>query len=133
MKPRVSLIEINKLKTHENVNSRKVNKLVKDISLKKRVINPVVADKKTFVILDGHHRLAALKRIGVKRVPIYLVNYKSEAVRVYLRRKKLLSQILKDQVLSMGKLRENFPIKTTRHFIKNRARNVNIKLERLLI
>lgn len=133
MKHRVSLVDINALKTHENVIAKKVRQIAREITAKKIVINPVVADRKTKVILDGHHRVAALKLIGARYVPVYLVDYKSEGVKVYLRRKDLFSQILKKQILSVGKSGNNFPIKTTRHYIYNRPKNINVNLSKLLI
>lgn len=133
MKRRISLVDINVLKTHENVIAKKVRQIAREITAKNILINPVVVDKKTKVILDGHHRVAALKLIGAKCVPVYLVNYKSNTVKVYLRRKNLLSQILKKQVLSAGKSGNNFPIKTTRHYIYNRPKNINMNLSKLLI
>jgi hypothetical protein len=133
MKPRISLVDINELKTHENVIAKRVRQIAREITAKKIVINPVVADKKTKVILDGHHRVAALKLIGAKCVPVYLVDYKSDAVKVCLRRKNLLSQILKKQVLVVGKSGNNFPVKTTRHYIYNLPKNINVNLSKLLI
>ncbi len=133
MKHRISLVSINTLKTHENVTMQRVRQIAREITAKKIVINPVVADRKTKVILDGHHRVAALKLMGAKFAPVYLVDYKSEAVRVYLRRKNLLSLILKKQILSAGRSGGNFPIKTTRHYIHNRPRNINVNLNKLLI
>jgi len=31
---------------------------------------PIAMDKRTYMILDGHHRLHALKKIGCKRIPV---------------------------------------------------------------
>lgn len=133
MKRRISLVDINKLKTHENVIAKRVRQIAREITAKKILINPVVVDRKTKVILDGHHRVAALKLIGAKHVPVYLVDYENSFIKVFLRRKNLLPLILKKQILSAGKSGKNFPIKTTRHYFHNRPRNINVNLNKLLI
>ncbi len=44
--------------------------------------HPIIVDKKTFVVLDGMHRVAALKRLNCKKIPVCLVDYENPAVTV---------------------------------------------------
>ena len=56
--------------------------LAAEIRMDKALRHPVIVDKESFVVLDGMHRVAALKIINCKRVPACLVNYKSPSISV---------------------------------------------------
>ncbi len=125
----IVLVNVNYLKPHEEISQLRFRE-VRDQLLKTRYLrNPVVADKSTLVVLDGHHRLAALKNIRITRIPVFLVNYSSEQVRVYSRRPAIQLTNLKQMVIRRGLTGNLFPYKTTRHLIKNRQRNINFKLK----
>jgi len=128
----VALIAIGKLRSHEAVSSKRVRELVERIRKDGCLKNPVVADQETLVVLDGHHRVAALKRLGVKKAPVSLVDYKNGEVRVYLRQKEILMKLIKEAVIQKGLSGEVFPAKTTRHLIQSRVRNINYRLKKLL-
>jgi len=131
MKRNITLIKINKLKSHEAIEPKRLSKLVKRIKRDGYLRNPIVVDRKSLVILDGHHRLYALKVLGCKKVPVYLIDYKSNNVRVYLRRKELIMNLIKKAVITKGKEGKPFPYKTTRHLLKYRPREINIDLKKL--
>lgn len=130
MKNKISLVDINKLKQHEEINVSHVKELMEKIKHDGFLKNPVVIDNKNFVILDGHHRFNALKNLKAKKVPVYLVDYMSKKVRVFLRRKMDLENI-KNSVINYALNSKCFPQKTTRHFIKDRPRNININISKL--
>jgi len=46
------------------------------------VKHPIIVDKESMVVLDGVHRVFALKKLGVKRVPACLVYYKNPNIKV---------------------------------------------------
>lgn len=46
------------------------------------VKHPIIIDKKSLVVLDGVHRVAALERLGCRWVPAFLVDYENPAVKV---------------------------------------------------
>lgn len=128
----IVLVKASHLKPHEEISKLRLRK-VKDQLLKNKYLrNPVVADKSTLVVLDGHHRLAALKDIGITRIPVFLVNYYSKQVRVYSRRTTIELANLKQVVIKRGLTGDLFPYKTTRHLIKNRKKNINLRLNNLL-
>jgi ParB-like chromosome segregation protein Spo0J len=82
-------------------------------------------------VLDGHHRLNALKKLGYKKIPVFLVNYRSKDIRVYLRRKNIFMDLLKKMVIKSGKEKRLFPDKTTRHLLKYRPKNIKVDLKML--
>ncbi len=125
------ITDINKLKPHENIIEKNLLKLYKSIKKLNLIKNPIIVEKDNFVILDGHHRYYALKKLGCKKAPVYLVNYFHNEVLVKLRRRLKIKNIKKSVVLRALKSRP-FPPKTTKHIIKNRPKNINLKLDELI-
>lgn len=113
-KPRVELVPVEELLPHEAVEEDAVGQLAHTIASEGVVRNPVVADRKSLVVLDGHHRLAALRSLGVKRIPAYLVDYSSDAVEVGGWRPGI-PPYAKDAIVERGRKGELLPPKTTRH------------------
>lgn len=133
MKNRIQLIAIDKVKSHERTFGRRVDRLVKEIKTEGNIKRPIIVDKRSFMVLDGHHRLAALRRLGAARVPAYLVDYQDPRVRVYLRRKYLNMKMIKQAVLYCGLTSTVFPVKTTRHVIHDRPGMQKVLLSKLLL
>jgi hypothetical protein len=128
---KVSLVEVDRLRTHEAVRKRRVRELVEEIRKESGLKRPVVVDRDSLVVLDGHHRLAALREMGVKKAPVFLVDYFSDQVKVYLRRKELMMKLIKEAVIRMGLSSQVFGCKTTRHLVRDRPRGVKIGLDKL--
>ncbi len=131
MRKNVRMIPLDKLISHERVSLRRCQQLLKDFKSHGIIHQPVVVDKKTLVILDGHHRVAVLKKIGIKKIPAILVNYQSRNIQVYLRRKNLLMNLIKYIVINKALSFDLLPKKTTKHIINNRPKKINIKLNQL--
>ena len=129
----IILLPIEQLKCHEAISSKRFKSLLGKIKKDGYIKNPVVVEKNYFIILDGHHRVAVLKELGATRVPVYLVDYESESIRVVLRRKNLMRNLTKSKVIRVGLSNRVFPQKTTKHFIGNRPKNINIGLDDLFI
>lgn len=120
MKQKIVFVDINKLIQHERVCRARLRAVYKQINGDGVIRRPVIVDKTTNVVLDGHHRVQALRDLGAKRVPVVYVNYSDDGVRVYLRRKELLMNMIKRSVLETALSQKLFPYKTTRHCIHNR-------------
>jgi len=43
----------------------------------------MLVDKNSFVILDGHHRWAALKNMGAKKIPCIFLDYFDDEIKLY--------------------------------------------------
>ncbi len=132
MKNKISFIEINKLKSHEMVCLKRLKQVKDDLLIKGYIKNPVVIDRKNNIILDGHHRVAALKQLGANKIPAYLVDYQNKNIGVTLRRKEFYFKDIKQAVIDYCLQGKIFPSKTTKHLIKNRPKNINIKISQLL-
>ncbi len=129
MRRGVVLLPLAKLRAHERVCPQRLALVTRSIKDRGMIVNPVIVDKKTKVILDGHHRVAGLKKLGCRLTPAMEVDYYSGQVRVFPRRKNI--KISKLMVISRVLTDKNFPQKTTRHLIRGRIRGVKIKLNRL--
>lgn len=69
-----AILPIDKLKPHEK-GSPVYLELLKQEILRDGILKyPIIADKKTYVILDGMHRWLALKSLGYKLIPVTLVD-----------------------------------------------------------
>ncbi|MBU1091313.1 ParB N-terminal domain-containing protein [Patescibacteria group bacterium] len=112
----LKIIEISSLLPHEEIDLDHFPKLLEEVKKNKFVV-PVVADKKTLVILDGHHRFTIMKTLGFKVMPAYLVNYNDTNIKVTPRRKEYV--VTKKEIIQRGLTGNLYPYKTTKHIINN--------------
>jgi hypothetical protein len=112
---RITILPISVLRSHEAVDPGLVRELAEDIRRCGLIRKPIVVDRETLIIIDGHHRVEALKRLGCGRIPCLLMNYRSPRVAVLSWRGG--EPLSKDLVLNAGLRGELLPPKTTRHII----------------
>jgi len=67
---------------HEETIPRLLAQLVSDIEHNNEVRNPIIVDSNTSVVLDGMHRVTALREIGCHYLPVCLVDYTSPKINV---------------------------------------------------
>ncbi|MCF7835657.1 MAG: ParB N-terminal domain-containing protein [Candidatus Marinimicrobia bacterium] len=111
----LKLVKTKSLLPHEEINPKHFPKLLTEIKRNKFVI-PIIVDKKTFVILDGHHRFNILKTLKFKFIPVYLVDYFHKNIEVAPRREEYL--VTKEKVVDRALKGSLYPYKTTKHIIK---------------
>ncbi|BBG24603.1 ParB N-terminal domain-containing protein [Sulfuracidifex tepidarius] len=75
-------VGINKLLRHEDINFQNLERSIQEI-IKTRKVSPIVVDLSSYLVVDGHHRLAALKTLGYDMVPAFPIDYASPSVKVY--------------------------------------------------
>ena len=75
MRPRPELLELSALIPHEQVMPSRLQEIQTRILQDKFLIKPIIVDEKTLIVVDGHNRLTALKRIGARRAPVLLIDY----------------------------------------------------------
>jgi len=111
----IIFVEINHLKEHEEVRPPYLEELKNQILCDGILKMPIAVDRETYVILDGHHRLQALKRIGCTRIPVLLVDYQSPEIRVHAQREG--ETVTKEMVIETGLCGGRMPPKTSRHMV----------------
>jgi len=78
----VAIVPISELREHEMPHERRVCELEEDMTRRKLLLKPIVADSNTKVILDGHCRCRALRNLGCSKVAVKFVDYKSNEIEV---------------------------------------------------
>lgn len=71
----IKIVEIDKLHIHEEIISESSQKLIKAIKIDGHIKHPIIVDKNTLVMLDGTHRLDAMKKMGYPFIPVCFVDY----------------------------------------------------------
>jgi len=131
MTTKIKLINIDKLRAHEKVSPQRVVVIRKSIKRMGMIKDPVIIDKQTKIILDGHHRVESLKNLSCRLVPVMEVEYFSNQVRVVERRGLLRGDELKALVLDTVERGGVMRQKSTKHLVKGRILGVKIKLDEL--
>ncbi len=128
-KARIDVVPINSLKSHEQIIEDHVRELMDDIKKRGILIKPILVDAKTMIILDGHHRVEALRRLGRQFIPAVLVDYDDECVTVSSWRPYW--KVSKDLVRRAGLSGCLLPPKTSRHKVCFEIPEVIYPIERL--
>ena len=113
---RFALVPVRDLKTHEEAEPDRVRRVMKQMRSTRVVKKAIVVDSKSKVVLDGVHRLSALKSLGAVRVPAWLIDYSDDGVLVFSRDRK--SQVPKESVVRAATIGPKFPPKSTRHMAR---------------
>lgn len=132
MKTHITLVNIRNLIAHERVDAARLREVRTNMRVQQVIRRPVIVDRASHVILDGHHRVRVLRELGAKRVPVLYVRYQDAGICVQLRRKEMLSAILKRYVVEMAVTGKLFPSKTTRHILPGRRTMRAIRIKELL-
>ncbi|MFQ5884296.1 MAG: ParB N-terminal domain-containing protein [Thermoplasmata archaeon] len=122
MRYRFAIVEIERLREHEALQEDLLESCIEMLRDDGVFKYPILVDENYLVVLDGHHRVEALKRMGYTKIPVYLVDYWDEAIEVTTWPEAEIENITKDMILDMGRSDSVFPAKTSRHI-------VNVKLE----
>ena len=80
---KIHFIDIDMLKPHEALDPLELELFIKSMNEKGVFYKPMLVDKNSFVILDGHHRWAALKKMGAKKIPCIFLDYFDEEIKLY--------------------------------------------------
>ena len=112
---KVVFFEIEALREHEEIRPDYLEELKNEILLDGMLKMPICIDKKTCIILDGHHRLHALKKLKCKRIPVVLVDYQSPQIKVIPWREG--ETITKEKVIDTALSGKRMPSKTSKHMI----------------
>ena len=126
---KIEIIAIEKLKPHEQTIPENLEKIKSQILNDGYLINPIIVDRESLVILDGHHRAEVLKLLGYRNIQAYIVDYFDKGIRVVQRRPEI--PISKEIIIKKALAGEVFPCKTSKHFIPNRPKKSNIPLAKL--
>jgi hypothetical protein len=111
--PRFALVPVTALRPHEEIQEPLVERLLEDIRTAGTVVDPIWVESKHFVILNGHHRYEALRRLDVELVPVFVIEY--DDPQMELHRWNSGPPLTKAEVVRRARARKLFPPKTSRH------------------
>ncbi len=81
------MLPIDSLLPHEEIVTERLNDLVKYLKSIDAVDIPIIVAPTSlegrYLIVDGHHRWAALKELGARKVPSIIIDYFDPSVKVY--------------------------------------------------
>src|SRR5207302_1460062 len=115
--PRFAVVELKRLHGHERIRPALLKALAEQIRRDGVLKRPILVADGDLVILDGHHRAEALRSLGCRRIPVYLVEYESDGVRLGTWPDAVVAIVDKAEILRRGREGDLFPPKTTRHTV----------------
>ena len=128
----VELFDINWLKAHEEVHQKKVIELFKMTLRWGGYTKPLLIDRETGTILDGHHRYEVGKKLKLKFIPAIVIDYlEDDRIDVTTWSNSNLKRIEKTDVINMALSGKLFPPKTSKHSLSEYLPPIMIKLEDL--
>ena len=71
MSRKIMIIKNDLIKPHENFSPDHMHELLRQIKHDGLIKSPIIIDKNTMILLDGHHRFNALKSLGMTSSPVY--------------------------------------------------------------
>ncbi|HUR69250.1 MAG TPA: ParB N-terminal domain-containing protein [Candidatus Thermoplasmatota archaeon] len=122
------LVPLPWLKAHEKHVEQRVAELVHHFELRNAIDYAIVADERTGTVIDGHHRLMALRQLGAAWAPVYLIDYASPAITVHTWREGEKAPS-KEEVVERAARGELYPPKSTRHDFVRMLDPVDVPLE----
>ncbi len=114
---RFEVLEIGKLHGHERIRPVLLEQLTDQIRKDGSLRRPILVADGDFVILDGHHRVEAVRALGARRIPAYLIDYFSDIVLLSTWPDAVVSIVTKEDVIRRGRTGDLFPPKTSRHTV----------------
>ncbi len=128
----VELVDMNWLKAHEEVHPKKVIELFEMTLRWGGYTKPLLIDRETGTILDGHHRFEVGKKLKIKFIPAIVTDYfEDERITVTTWPNSEIKTIEKKDVIEMALSGKLFPPKTSKHSLSEYLPPIMVKLEDL--
>ncbi|MCH1528241.1 MAG: ParB/RepB/Spo0J family partition protein [Candidatus Poseidoniaceae archaeon] len=91
---------------------------------------PLIVDRVTGAILDGHHRYSIALELNLAQLPVIAVDYLlDETIEVDVWPSAGVDSLTKEEVIAMSLSGEVFPPKTSRHRIADHLPPIHVPLE----
>jgi hypothetical protein len=130
----VQLVPVEWLKPHEEIKPRNRDKLLEMTKRWGGYTKPLIVDKRTGAILDGHHRYSIAGELNLAQIPVIAVDYLAdESIEVDVWPSAELESLTKQEVIDMSLSNKVFPPKTSRHRIADHLPPIHVPLEVLAL
>ena len=110
----VSYENVNLLYPHERIIDKNKNVLKEKFINSHGIffISSIIICNESGLIIDGHHRYNALKELGLSKIPVTKINYKSKKIKTSKK-----NDICKNLIIKKAVSKDLFKPKSTRHLI----------------
>jgi hypothetical protein len=126
----VQLVPVEWLKPHEEIKPRNRDKLLDMTKRWGGYTKPLIVDKKTGAILDGHHRYSIAGELNLMRIPVIAVDYlNDDSIEVDVWPAANIDSLTKKEVIEMSLSANVFPPKTSRHRVADYLPPIHVPLE----
>ena len=126
----VQLVPVEWLKPHEEIKPRNRDKLLEMTKRWGGYTKPLIVDRVTGAILDGHHRYSIALELNLAQLPVIAVDYLlDETIEVDVWPSAGVDSLTKEEVIAMSLSGEVFPPKTSRHRIADHLPPILVPLE----
>jgi len=112
----LAFLPLRALKPHEYTQAHTVNSFLEQLRAEGVLRRSIAIDYETLTVLDGHHRLRALKLLGGRLAPCTLFDYRSELIEVWSFPGR--PKVSKEDVIRAASTGRLLPPKTSRHMVK---------------
>ena len=124
----IALIDVARLRPTEEVKAARVDRLMKQMRMEGLQRRPILVERDSLAILDGHHRYHAALQLGLTRIAAVLIAYGD--ARLSLQSWTSRSYSAAD-VLAAAASQQLLPAKSTRHVLEPPLPDDPVRLDRL--
>lgn len=126
------LVNIAHLRPHERTLPHRVDEMLQKLRTNNFFHKPILVDRATMAILDGHHRYTASLRLGLHSVPALVLDYlEDDGVKVEAWPPHAPDSVSKEDVVAVALSQELMPPKTTHHTIAMAIPQLSVPLSEL--
>jgi len=126
----VQLVPVEWLKPHEEIKPRNRDKLLDMTRRWGGYTKPLIVDKVTGAILDGHHRYSIAGELKLAQIPVIAVDYlNDDSIEVDVWPSAKIDSLTKEEVIAMSLSGDVFPPKTSRHRIADHLPPIHVSLD----
>ena len=129
---KVELVPLEVLRPHEQILPKKVDQLEKMTHRWNAYTKPLLIDRATGTILDGHHRYNVAQRLELLCVPCVLIDYLEDSlIELDVWPNCGRDKITKNEVIQAALSGNLFTPKTSRHRLSDHLPPIAVPLSRL--
>ena len=127
------LINIDNLLPHEETIPDRLQEMREKLEKRGFFHKPILIDKTTKTILDGHHKYRASIELNLNLIPVIEVEYlNNDSIKLELWPWSDFSNVSKQDVLNWAQNRRLYPPKTTKHIVNFPIPRIRIPLAELV-
>lgn len=129
---KVELVPLEVLRPHEQILPKKVDQLEKMTHRWNAYTKPLLIDRATGTILDGHHRYNVAQRLELLCVPCVLIDYLEDSlIELDIWPNCGRDEVTKNEVIQAALSGNLFTPKTSRHRLSDHLPPIAVPLSRL--